>query len=128
MFIRGRCLFEGGVYSRAAFIRGRRLFEGGVYSRAVFIRGRHLFYGDVYSQHIVRAIEWAWHAFRKSDQQLIFDIGHGCLFFSLLPPFVSFSAATSGDHPSASSIHALAFRRFQSDARPLCLRDVEHSL
>ena len=25
-----------GVYSRAAFIQGRRLFEGGVYSRAAF--------------------------------------------------------------------------------------------
>ena len=37
VFIRGRRLFEGGVYLRAAFIRGRRLFEGGVYLRAAFI-------------------------------------------------------------------------------------------
>ena len=30
-FIRGRRLFEEGIYSKEAFIRGRRLFEGGVY-------------------------------------------------------------------------------------------------
>ena len=43
-FIRGRRLFEGGVYSRvvylrAAFIQGWYLFEGGVYLRAAFNRG-----------------------------------------------------------------------------------------
>ena len=45
-----RLLFEGGDYSRAATIRGRRLFEGGVYLKKYGTsEGRNTLNGTDYS-------------------------------------------------------------------------------